>query len=83
MKKNDEPNYKDILQSSRKIIIELSKYSDPKIESFKNWYLKTKSEIESRYSSHLYSQSNYKLSNISPVDPEEITLMHYYLKMIK
>ncbi len=70
LKKNDEPNYKDILQSSRKIIIELSKYSDPKIESFKNWYLKTKSEIESRYSSHLYSQSNYKLSNISPVDPE-------------
>ena len=70
LKTIQEPNYKDLFQIARKSIIILSKYNSPKIENFKNWYLKSKSKIESKYNTHLYSQSNYKLSNVSSVKPE-------------
>ena len=70
LKNIQEPNYKDLFKIARKSIIILSKYNSTKIETFKNWYLKTKSIIESKYNSHLYSESNYKLSNVSSVKPQ-------------
>jgi len=63
----EEPTYKDIFEISRKSFRVLSKFKHSKINSFTKWFIDLKSEIKPKYSSHLYSQSKYKLSNIAAV----------------
>ncbi len=65
----DEICLKDILETSRKSIRVLSKYNNVKVDSFKNWISDLKLKYTPKFSSHLYSQSDYSLKNINTIEP--------------
>ena len=73
LRKIGEPIYKDIISSARKILRLICNSCSNPHNSLKinitEWLKTEMTENERRYSSHLYSESNYSASNIESVAP--------------
>ena len=61
--------YKDLLHHSRKALRISAAYSSPERNQLKQWVTALQADLKPKMSSHLYSESNYQLKNITPVDP--------------
>jgi 2-oxoisovalerate dehydrogenase E1 component len=63
-----EPIRKDILIAVKKVLRLIKSENSPARSQLTQWLNQSNSENADRYSSHLYSQSNQKVSSIAPVD---------------
>jgi pyruvate/2-oxoglutarate/acetoin dehydrogenase E1 component/TPP-dependent pyruvate/acetoin dehydrogenase alpha subunit len=65
-----EPIRKDILVAVKKVLRLIKSENSPARTQLTNWLNQSNAENTERYSSHLYSESIQKISNISPVSAE-------------
>ncbi len=65
-----EPIRKDILVAVKKVLRLIKSENSPARTQLTNWLNQSNAENTVRYSSHLYSESIQKISNISPVNAE-------------
>lgn len=65
-----EPIRKDILVAVKKVLRLIKSENSPARTQLTNWLNQSNAENTERYSSHLYSESIQKISNISPVNAE-------------
>jgi len=65
-----EPIRKDILVAVKKVLRLIKSENSPARTQLTNWLNQSNAENTERYSSHLYSESSQKISNISPVNAE-------------
>ncbi len=63
------PERKDVLSVARKTLVLLRDEQFTEKEQLQNWIKKYKNTEQKRYSSHLYSQTSKKASNIKEVKP--------------
>ena len=64
-----EPTYKDLLHAARKALRIAAKYNSPLSNQLKQWTNDLTKSLRPKISSHLYSESNYQLKNITAVAP--------------
>ena len=69
LKQKTELTYKDLLHHSRKALRISAAYSSPERNQLKQWVTALQADLKPKMSSHLYSESNYQLKNITPVPP--------------
>ena len=65
-----EPTYKDLLHAARKALRIAAKYNSPLSNQLKQWTNDLTKSLRPKMSSHLYSESNYQLKNITAVAPQ-------------
>ena len=65
-----EPAYKDLLHAARKALRIAAKYNSPLSKQLKQWTSDLTNSLRPKVSSHLYSESNYQLKNITAVAPQ-------------
>lgn len=66
----NEVSYKDILHAARKALRITAKHLTPIKEQLTTWTATLTASLEPKMHSHLYSESQFQLKNISPVSPE-------------
>ena len=64
-----EPIRKDILSSARKVLRYITHENSSEKKQLQDWINAYFNTIQPKYSSHLYSESNFKPENISIVEP--------------
>lgn len=69
LKKQVEPIRKEIIGCARKVLRIVRAENCISKKALSDWILKQSNANEMRYNSHLYSESDYSVSNIKPVAP--------------
>nr|WP_321234118.1 thiamine pyrophosphate-dependent enzyme [uncultured Psychroserpens sp.] len=69
LKEIDEPSRKDVLSASRKTLRYLVGETSNEKTALQNWITNYITRVQPEYSSHLYSESNQSVLNISEVAP--------------
>lgn len=69
LKKQVEPIRKEIIGCARKVLRIVRAENCISKKALSDWILKQSNANEMRYNSHLYSESDYSVSNINPVAP--------------
>ena len=70
LQKIKEPNNKDLLSCSRKVLRKLINYNSNEINLLKDWTLEIKKHNQKRYSSNLYNEYSSKEDNVKIINPE-------------
>ena len=65
-----EPTYKDLIHAARKALRIAAKYNSSLSKQLKQWTSDLTNSLRPKVSSHLYSESNYRLKNIAAVAPQ-------------
>ncbi len=63
----EEPTYKDLLHNSRKALRILTQFNHPVKDEIRNWKEELTKKLNPKFSSHLYSESQYRLDKIVPI----------------
>ena len=66
----EEPTYKDLLHNSRKALRILTQFNHPVKDEIRNWKEELTKRLNPKFSSHLYSESQYRLDKIVPIPVE-------------
>ena len=69
LKQKTDLTYKDLLHHSRKALRVSATYPSPVRKQLKHWVKTLREDLKPKMSSHLYSESNYKLNNIASIPP--------------
>ncbi len=69
LKNKKELIYKDLLQIAKKTVRKLWKSDNQHLHSLKFWIKNLDKQLESKFSSHLYSQTKFRSRNIDPILP--------------
>ena len=69
LKNKKELIYKDLLQIAKKTVRKLWKSDNQHLHSLKFWIKNLDNQLESKFSSHLYSQTKFRSRNIDPILP--------------
>ena len=70
LKNKKEFIYKDLLQVAKKTVRKFQKTNNQDLLLLKNWIKNLNVKLESKFSSHLYSQTKFRSKNIDPVLPK-------------
>ncbi len=70
LKNKKEFIYKDLLQVAKKTVRKFQKTNNQDILLLKNWIKNLNVKLESKFSSHLYSQTKFRSKNIDPILPK-------------
>lgn len=66
----EEPTYKDLLHNSRKALRILTQFNHAVKDEIRNWKEELTKRLNPKFSSHLYSESQYRLDKIVPIPVE-------------
>ena len=66
----EEPTYKNLLHNSRKALRILTQFNHPVKDEIRNWKEELTKRLNPKFSSHLYSESQYRLDKIVPIPVE-------------
>ena len=70
LKNKKEFIYKDLLQIAKKTFRKFRKTNNQELLVLKNWIKNLNVKLESKFSSHLYSQTKFRSKNIDPILPK-------------
>ena len=70
LKNKKEFIYKDLLQVAKKTVRKFQKTNNQDLLLLKNWIKNLNVKLESKFSSHLYSQTKFRSKNIDPIFPK-------------
>ncbi|MAW08776.1 MAG: thiamine pyrophosphate-dependent enzyme [Flavobacteriaceae bacterium] len=70
LKTKKELIYKDLLQVAKKTVRKFRKTNNQDLLLLKNWIKNLNVKLESKFSSHLYSQTKFRSKNIDPIFPK-------------
>ena len=70
IKQIEEPTYKDLLHNSRKALRILTQFNHPIKDEIRTWKEQLTERLNPKFSSHLYSESKYRLEKVAPVAVE-------------
>ncbi len=70
LKNKNEFIYKDLLQVAKKTLRKFRKTNNQDLELLKNWIKDLNVKLESKFSSHLYSQTKFRSKNIDQILPK-------------
>ena len=70
IKQIEEPTYKDLLHNSRKALRILTQFNHPIKDEIRIWKEQLTNRLKPKFSSHLYSESKYRLEKVTPVAVE-------------
>ncbi|RPG62857.1 MAG: transketolase [Flavobacteriaceae bacterium TMED206] len=70
LKNKKELIYKDLLQVAKKTVRKFRKTNNQDMLVLKNWIKNLDVQLESKFSSHLYSQTKFRSKNIDPIQPK-------------
>lgn len=66
----DEPSHKTILSTARKAVRYVNTVNDPSVDTLKKWIKAYKDEYQPKYSTLLYSESQFSPLKVEEVKPE-------------
>ena len=64
-----ELSYKDLLHHGKKALRISASYPSPERQTLSNWISALETQLKPKIHSHLYSESKYKLQNVTTVAP--------------